>query len=129
MLPSGAHPETSLLRQSSENGVPIYLPRVTYEEERDTAIRYGTYASVRKEAEFIHAELAKQVQAGHVAVVLLEAVLDLHKLWLYPMAVIPQFGRRPRLILIFTWGGLNEETNVLSPMEAMRFGGALCRIL
>ena len=29
---------------------------------------YVTHAFASKEAEFIHAELAKQVQAGHVAV-------------------------------------------------------------
>ena len=37
-------------------------------EEKDASIRYGTYASSNKEAEFINAELSKQVQAGNVAV-------------------------------------------------------------
>ena len=38
------------------------------EEERESAIRYGSRASVNKEAEFIHVELAKQVQARHMDV-------------------------------------------------------------
>ena len=36
------------------------------EEEKEAAIRYGTYASVNKEADFINSELDNQVQAGHV---------------------------------------------------------------
>ena len=38
------------------------------EEERDAAILYVMHTSDQKEAEFIHTELAEQVQAGHVAV-------------------------------------------------------------
>ena len=76
-------------------------------EEREASIRYGTHTSANKEAEFIHTELAKQVQAGHVAVFPSEAVTTLHNLWLLSVAVIPQFGRRPRLIFDFTWSGLN----------------------
>ena len=108
MLPAGAHPANSLLRQAAEHGVPISLPRVTEEEERDTAIRCGTHASASKEAELIHAELAEKVQAGYVAVSPLEAVTALQNLWLSPVAVTPQVGRRPRLIIDFTWSGLNN---------------------
>ena len=75
------------------------------EEERDAGIRYGTHASASKEAEFIHAELSKQVQAGHVAVFPLKAVTALQKLWLSSIAVIFQVGRRPRLILILHGAG------------------------
>ena len=42
---------------------------------------------------------------------------------------MPQVGSRPRLIIDFTWSGLNDIAELLSPMEAMRFGGALLRIL
>ena len=74
-------------------------------------------------------ELVKQVQAGHVAVSPLETVTALQNLWLSPVAVTPQVGRRPRLIFYFTWSGLNNIAERLSPMEAMRFGDALQRIL
>ena len=46
-----------------------------------------------------------------------------------PVVVIQQVGRRPYLIFDFTWSGLNEATKRLPPMEAMRFGGELYRIL
>ena len=74
-------------------------------------------------------ELAEQVQEGYVAVFPLKAVTALQKLWLSPVAVITQVGRMPRLIIDFTWSGLNEKAERLSPMEAMRFGGALLCIL
>ena len=99
------------------------------EEEKEVSIRYGTYASSNKEAEFINAELGKQVQAGHVNVFPLESLNYLHNLWLSPVAVIPQVGRRLRLIFDFTWSGLNDVSKRLSPIEAMRFGGAFQRIL
>ena len=87
------------------------------------------YASARKEAEFIHVELAEQVQAGHVDVFPLEAVTSLQNTWLSPVAVIPQVGRRLRLIFDLTWSGINDISERLSPMEAMRFGGVLLRII
>ena len=93
------------------------------------AIRYGTHASANKEAEFIHAELAEEVQAGHVAVFPLEVFTDLQNLCLSPITTIPQVGRRPRLIFDFTWIRINEIAERLAPMEVMRFGGALQRIL
>ena len=76
-IPAGAHPLAPLLHHASEHGVPIALPRGMDEEERGAAICYGTHASASKEAEFIHAELAEQVQAGHVAVFPLESVTTL----------------------------------------------------
>ena len=69
------------------------------------------------------------MQAGHVAVLPLVAVNALHNLWLSPVAVILQVGRRPCLIFDFTWSRLNDVSKLLAPMEVMRFGGALQRIL
>ena len=59
----------------------------------------------------------------------LGVVTSLQNLWLSPIAVIPQLGRRPRLIFDFTWSGLRNIAEHVVPMEAMRFGGALLRIL
>ena len=98
-------------------------------EERDAVIRYGTHAFASKEAKFIRVGLADKVQAGHVPVIPLEAVTALQKLCLLPVAFIPQEVRIPRLIFDFTWIGLNDIAESVSPMEAMRFRGAILRIL
>ena len=50
------------------------------EEEKEAAIRYGTYAYANKEAEFINADLFEQLQAGQVTVFPLETVNYLHNL-------------------------------------------------
>ena len=64
-----------------------------------------------------------------MAIFSLEAVTALQNLWISPIAVIPQVVRRPRLIFEFIWSRINDIAEPLSPMEAMRFGGALLRIL
>ena len=69
-----------LLSHAAEHGIPISLSLRMDKEEREAAIRYGTQASANNEEEFIHLELDKQVQAGHVAVFPLEAVTALHNL-------------------------------------------------
>ena len=74
-------------------------------------------------------ELSKQMEAGHVNVFSFEDVKALHNLWLSLVAVIPQVGRRPRLIFDFTWSGLNKATKRLPPMWEIYFGGALHHIL
>ena len=129
MLPAGAHLEEPLIRHAAEHRVPIAFPQGMDEEERDAVTFYGTHTSARKEAEFIHTESAEKVQAGHVAVFPLEAVTSLQNLWLLPVLVIPQVGRRTRLVFDFTWSGLNKTSERLDPMEAMRFGGAIQHIL
>ena len=74
-------------------------------------------------------DLTEKSQEGHVAVFPLEAVTALHNLWLSLTAVIPHIGRWLRLIFDFTWSSLNDVSKRLAPTEAMRFGGALQRIL
>ena len=62
-LPAVVHPETPLLYHKADRGAPISLPRGMYEEEKESAIQYGTYASANNEVEFINADLVEQVQA------------------------------------------------------------------
>ena len=77
-------------------------------EEINVSICYGTHTSASKEAEFIHAELAKKVQAGHVSVLPLKAVTSLQNQWLSLVAITPQVGRRLRPIFEFTWRRVNN---------------------
>ena len=66
-------------------------------------------------------ELDEKVQAGHVALFPLEAVTSLQNLWLLPVVVILELGRRPRLIFDFTLSGIKDTVERLSPMEVMHF--------
>ena len=51
----------------------------------------------------------------------LSVIHGLPKLWLSPMAVIPQVGCIPRLIFNFTWSGLNKAITRKPPKEVMSF--------
>ena len=128
-LPAVAHPEAPLLRDAAEHGVLIVLLQGMDDKEQEAALRYGTHAYALKDTEFIHTELDYQVQVGHVAISPLEEVKSLQNLWLSPVALITEVGRRPCLFFDFTWIWLNKATKRVSPMEAIRFGGTLQRIL
>ena len=98
-------------------------------QERREALNCCAKSSVTKEVAFTHAEVSKQVQAGHITVFLWEAIASLPKLWLSPVSIITHMVRRPLIVYDFTWSGLNAATKCLSPMESMRFGRTLWRIL
>ena len=61
-------------------------------------------------------DLDEKVQAGHMALSPFEAVISLQNLWLLPVVVILELGRRPRLIFDFKLSGLNITVELLSPM-------------
>ena len=93
-----SHRSAAILNHARQHGLPISLPRGMLEEELGAALHYGSNSSNMKEMDFVHQELAKQFQAGHIVVSPLTAVRNLPKLWLSPVAAIPQVGQRPRLI-------------------------------
>ena len=65
------------------------------------------------------------MQAGHLYALPLYTIYHLHKLWLSPLAVIPQWNRRPLMIYDFTRSSLNATTARLAPQGAMRLGKTL----
>ena len=118
-----------MLNHARQHGLPISLQRGTSEEELRAALHYGAHSSAVKDVDFVHQELTEQVQSGHIVVFLLATVCNLPKLWLYPVAAIPQVGRRPHLFLDFTWRDLNKATAQEAPEEVIRFGGTLHHII
>ena len=74
-------------------------------------------------------DIAKQVQAGHTVMLPLSTVSDLPNPFLSSAEVIPQMGRRLRIIFNFTWSGLNKTTAWDAPTDAMRFRSSLFCII
>ena len=68
-------------------------------------------------------------QQGYWAVVPYATVRQWRKLRISPLGVVPQRDRRPRLIVDYSFSGVNEDTVPLAPTEAMQFGRALQRVL
>lgn len=66
---------------------------------------------------------------GYWAVLPYQHVRQWQGLRISPMGVIPQRDRRPRLIVDYSFSGVNEDTIPLAPKEAMQFGRALQRVM
>jgi hypothetical protein len=46
-----------------------------------------------------------------------------------PIGVVPQRDRRPRTIVDYSFSGINQETCLIAPSEAMQFDTALQRVI
>ena len=71
----------------------------------------------------------EQLQVGHVSIFILALIRHLQKLWIYPLAAIPQTVHKHRLIYDFSWSWLNNFTRVAAHKDSMRFGKDLNRLL
>jgi hypothetical protein len=69
------------------------------------------------------------VQKDQWIVLPFELVKELFDLRLSPVGVVPQHDRRPRIIVDYSFSGVNAETEKSAPAEAMQFGKALERII
>ena len=128
-LPPSMHPAVTLLKHMRLHSVPIKDQEIMTEQELKRAILYGARSSVTKETTFVRTNLSKKAQAGHITLFHLQEVHHLPRIWVYPLAAIPQQGRKLRLIYDFTWSGLNKAVTKVAHKEAIRFGKALYRVI
>ena len=109
-------------------GVPLHTGPWDYERLRRAASR-GSHRSAKDEVEFVCSEMLEFCKQGFWTVLPLRIAVQLANLRLSPLGVVPQRNRRPRLIVDYTYSGVNDERARLAPPEAMQFGKALQRVL
>jgi hypothetical protein len=109
-------------------GVPLHTGPWGMDRLRLAAQR-GSHRSAKDEVEFVCLEMMEFCEQGFWTVLPLQAALRLPHLRLSPLGVVPQRNRRSRLIVDYTYSGVNDETAWLAPPEAMQFGKALKRVL
>jgi hypothetical protein len=109
-------------------GVPLRTRPWTRDQLRAAASR-GSHRSAKDDAQFVHEEMLEFCTQGFWTVLPLRVASLLPHLRLSPLRVVPQRNRRPRLIVDYTFSGVNDETVRLAPPEAMQFGKALKRII
>ncbi|KAI2507850.1 hypothetical protein MHU86_6630 [Fragilaria crotonensis] len=109
-------------------GVPLHTGPWSEEQLQRAAAR-GSHQSAKGEVEFVCTEMVEFCDQGFWVVLPLEVALTLPNLRLSPLGVVPQRNRRPRLIVDYTYSGVNDDTARLAPPEAMQFGRALRRFL
>jgi hypothetical protein len=96
---------------------------------RAQAVARGSHKSSHGERAFVATEILDFTQQGYWLVLPYHVVKDWPNLRISPLGVVPQRDRRPRLIVDYTFSGVNIDTVPLAPREAMQFGRALQRIL
>ena len=100
-----------LISYMKENGMPIVIPWGVNKEELLKEINYGTHSSSQKEKTFVIREIVEQLRVGHVSIFPWYKVKRLSGLWIYPLAAIPQIGRKSHLIYDFSLIALNGKAD------------------
>jgi hypothetical protein len=89
----------------------------------------GTHKSSHDGRAFVFEEILDFCNQGYWAVLPYTAVRQWQGLRIFPLGVVPQRDRRPRLIVDYSFSGINADTLPLAPHESMQFGRALQRVL
>ena len=89
----------------------------------------GCHKSAYEFQDFIYSDMADMVARGYWVVLPYNSVRHLPNLRISPIGCVPQRERRPRIIVDYTYSGVNATTDRRSHSEAMQFGGTLKRLL
>lgn len=123
------HKAARLLQHLGRRGVSVPLSTPPWDAARvDAALRRGPHQSSDGERNFVAEEMVDFCRQGYWVVLPYDAVATLPGLRLSPLCVVPQRDRRPRLIVDYTFSGVNQETQRWAPREAIQFGRALQRV-
>ena len=124
------HKAARLLEHLRKRGAAVLTKTAPWSPEQcDEAMRRGPHKSAYDETEFVCTEILDFCRQGYWAVLPYHLVRHWMGLRISPLGVVPQRDRRPRLIVDYSFTGLNDDTVPLAPKEAMQFGRALQQVL
>ena len=124
------HPAGAYLDRLRPRGAPVLQTTKPWSRtEISVALARGSHQSAFSHLEFLRDEMADMIDQGYWTILPYSTVLNLSHLRLSPLGIVPQRDRRPRIIVDYTFWGINEDTVSLAPSEAMQFGRALQRVL
>ena len=131
------HPAGPLLRHLAYHGAPVVSTTEPWsDEDIEKKIRRGSHQSCKDHLDFLREEMLEFVQKGFWVLLPYTEVMKrrrqgkgFRKLKVSPLGIIPQRERRPRLIVDYTYYGVNPDSLKLGPAESMQFGRALERTL
>ena len=119
------HKAAPLLARLRLHGAPVVLASAPWSPELlHKRFKRGPHKSADDYAEFLQEEFLEFVQKGFWMLLPWEDVKDLPGLRLSPIGVVPQRDRRPRIIVDYSFFGINEDTIKLAPRRSMQFGKA-----
>lgn len=123
------HPAAPMLHRVMKNGAPVVVQSEPWSQSQlDARVARGCHASANECKEFLMEEFLDFGRKGYWILLPYEAVKHEKGLRLSPIGCVPQDNRRPRMIVDYSFWGINVETLKLSPEGAMQFGTAPLRI-
>ena len=123
------HPGEPLLRQLRDHGAAVRLGNKPWSLELlDAAVLRGSHRSTQNNIPFVRDEFADMVSAGQWLVLPYSVVRLLPNLRLSPTGLVPQRDRRDRLIVDYSFSGVNQDTLSDAP-DSLQFGYALPRLI
>jgi hypothetical protein len=112
------------------NGAPVILSSAPWSEEtKEKRFARGPHNSAHEFVEFLGEEFLDFVKKGYWMLLPYEDVKDMVSVQYSPLGVVPQRERRPRVIVDYSFFGVNNDTLKLGPEDAMQFGKAVERLL
>ena len=124
------HPARTLLTLYQQEGTPAEMRGPIWTNARKAqALRRGPHKSARQGIQFLREEFADMIEKEQWVVLPASQVMDMTELRLSPLGLVPQRGRRDRMISDYSYYDVNRDTEPLARQEAMQFGRALQRIL
>ncbi|VEU39857.1 unnamed protein product, partial [Pseudo-nitzschia multistriata] len=124
------HPAAQLLHSFQQEGTPAVMMSPPWGAARIAgALARGPHKSSHNGIEFLREEYADMMDKQQWTVLPASLVTGIPGLCLSPLGLVPQRGRRDRMISDYSYFGVNAETAPLAPAEAMQFGRALKRLL
>ena len=123
------HKALPLLQHIKKKGMPVILSSPPWSNKKlFQSITRGPHRSCHNHIEFLESEFIDMIQKNQWVILPYSIAKQFPNLRISP-GVVPQRNRRPRWIGDYTWSNINNETQPLSPNNAMQFGHALDRYL
>ncbi|CAJ1959617.1 unnamed protein product [Cylindrotheca closterium] len=123
------HPAAPMLHRVMKNGAPVVVHSEPWSQSQlDMRVARGCHSSANEFKEFLMEEFLDFGRKGFWILLPYDAIKDEKGLCLSPNGCVPQDNRRPRMIVDYSFWGLNDKTMKLAPEGAMQFGTAPLRI-
>ena len=124
------HPAAHLLDRFRKSGTPAIISSPPWSAGKiAAALSRGPHSSSQKGLDFLREEYADMVEKQQWIVLPANLIQSMPGLRLSPLGLVPQRGRRDRMISDYSYFDVNQETLNLGPSDAMQFGRTLWRLL
>jgi hypothetical protein len=113
-----------------KNGAPVILSSAPWSQEtKKERFARGPHNLAHEFVEFLGVEFLDFLKKGYWMLLPYEDIKDIVHVRYSPLGVVPQRERRPRVIIDYSFYGVNDDTLKLGPEDAMQFGKAVKRLL